>query len=87
MSIYKALVFKDIGAIKAHEFVGNAHSDMPAFMGIYAFIENKSNSVPDRANALRHMAVDGMGFDGADAGDGISDESYVEEYMKSRADE
>ncbi len=57
----KSMHFDNIDQIRAHRFVGNAYSDMPAFMAINYFVEDERYSVADRAEAIRHMTDYGMG--------------------------
>jgi hypothetical protein len=73
-----------LAAIIAHPFAGNFGSDRNAVMAVYKFVENESNTMPDRAAALRHLAVAAFGFDGEDAGQGVTDSDYIAEYMASR---
>lgn len=73
-----------IAAITAHQFSGHFAADSAAMQEVYAFVENESNTLADRAAALRYLAVKCFGFDGEDAGEGISDFDYVNQYMLAR---
>lgn len=73
-----------INTLIAHHFVGNFHSDQQAILAFGEFIDNPANSVQDRATALRYLAVNCYGFDGEDAGEGVTDETYVQLYMDMR---
>lgn len=73
-----------ISAIRAHQFVGNAHSDSLVFDAIDMFAADENNSVPERAEALRIMAKKGMGLEGNEAGDNVNDWALVQEFMEQR---
>jgi hypothetical protein len=53
---------KTIDEIRAHEFVGNAHSDSDIFAAIHDFAIDESQPVAHRAEALWIMADRGMGL-------------------------
>lgn len=72
------MIFKTLNEIKQHQFVGNHASDHEAFSAIELFVHDISNSVPDRAEALRDMGQRGMGFDREEH---ISDKQLVTDYM------
>jgi hypothetical protein len=80
----KKPIFNKIEAIRAHKFVGNAFSDMPAFFAICDFTDDVNHSVQDRVEALRIMARKGMGLSGEDAGDNLSDDVFLAEYELSK---
>ncbi len=71
-------MFDSIEQIKAHSFVGNAHSDMKAFMSIDAFVSSKQNTISQKAEALRIMSDKGMG---CSRDEHISDTDIVQEYL------
>lgn len=73
-----------LDAITSHQFIGNFHSDHQAIIDIHAFVDNESNSLADRATALRYLAVEGYGFAEEYAGQGVSDADFIAEYMSSR---
>lgn len=77
------IIFKEIEAIRAHEFVGNAFSDGPAFNAICQFVDD-DHTTAERAEALRIMARKGMGLSGEDAGDDLSDEDLWIQYELSK---
>jgi hypothetical protein len=74
----------NIAAILAHQFSGHFTADSAAMQEVYAFAENESNTIEDRASALRHLSVHCFGFDGQDAGIGVSDLEFVTQYMNAR---
>jgi len=67
-----------IEMIRAHRWCGNAWSDGPAFDSIHKFVIDESNSVADRAEALRIMGRDAMGLED----DGVSDAAAVARYLQ-----
>ncbi len=73
-----------LAAITAHQFSGHFTADSAAMQEIYAFAENESNTIADRAEALRHLSVHCFGFDGQDAGIGVPDQEFVDQYMNAR---
>jgi len=73
-----------IEAIYAHEWVGNAWSDGPAFASVAGFASDSSRPTVERAGALRCMARNGMGLTGDDAGDGLTDAELVLEFMQDQ---
>jgi len=75
--------FTNIDQVLAQTFVGVFSADQVMF-DIYAFVENESHSIADRAAALRHLGVHCFGFEGHDAGIGIPDQEFVDQYMLSR---
>lgn len=74
------IAFNTIQEIQNHEFVGNHYSDCNAFNAIDTFVQNASNSLSDRAEALRVMSDKGMGC-GRD--EHMSDEEVVRSYIDS----
>lgn len=70
--------FDNITEIQNHEFVGNHASDCEAFNAINAFAEDTSNSVSDRAEALRTMTDKGMGLGREEH---MNDEELVDFFM------
>jgi len=54
--------FKSIEEIRAHQFYGNHAFDHQAFQGIHRFVEDESNSLADRAEAIRIKCIRGMGM-------------------------
>lgn len=77
---------KTIGEILDHKFVGNHFSDAAAFDAIDDFVECKANSITDRAAAIRHMYVVGMGLKGEEACSQMSDEGIVSNHIEQRGD-
>jgi hypothetical protein len=73
-----------LAAIVAHQFSGHFSADSAAMQSVYAFAENESQPIADRADALRHLAVHGFGFDGQDAGENVPDQEFVDQYMNAR---
>lgn len=53
--------FKTIDEIKGHTFYGNHAFDHQAFEGIHRFVKDESNSVADRAEAIRIKSDKGCG--------------------------
>ena len=49
--------FANIEAIMAHKFYGAIVADQEAVDAMWAFAEDASNSMADRAKALRHVDV------------------------------
>lgn len=74
------ITFNTIQEIQNHEFVGNHYSDCNAFNAIDTFVQNVSNSLSDRAEALRVMSDKGMGCGRYEE---ISDEETVKQYIDS----
>lgn len=72
------MVFDSIEQIKAHQFVGNYHSDSEAFNAIETFVLKKGTSLADQAEALRVMGDKGMGI-GRD--EHMSDQELVDAYL------
>lgn len=70
-------------AIRAHVFVGNAFSDGPAFASITEFASTETNSVSERAEAIRIMGLKGMGLTEAEAGCDMSDQELVKVFIDS----
>ena len=68
----------NIETIRAHEWCGNAHSDAAAFASIQEFVRSNA-PLAERAAAVRIMAHRGMGLEGEDAGDDLSDEELLAE--------
>jgi hypothetical protein len=54
--------FANIEQIRKHRFVGNHYSDHAAFNAIESFVKSDSNSVKDKAEAIRIMSESGMGI-------------------------
>lgn len=71
--------FANIEAIKAHQFTGNHFSDHEAFNAIEVFVSDGSNTIADRAEAIRTMCHDGMGL-GRD--EDIADHKLVTTYLE-----
>jgi len=71
-------IFNTIQQITKHQFIGNAHSDMDAFMSIDAFVQDTNNSLSDRAESLRIMSDKGMSC-GRD--EQMSDSEIVQDYI------
>lgn len=57
----KIVKFSNIEEIKNHKFAGNHFFDCGSFTGIENFVLDGSNSIADRAEALRIMSDKGMG--------------------------
>lgn len=72
-----------IEEIRAHQFVGNHHSDSEAFNQIHSFVNNEANPIEQRAQALRHICHAGMGLQGEDACDHLNDAAIVLEYLQN----
>lgn len=72
--------FDNIEAVRKYSWAGNAHSDHDAMTAIDAFVANDTHSIADRAEALRIMGRDGMGLEGEDNGDDLTDEELVAEW-------
>ena len=70
--------FTTLAAVNAHSFIGIYSADSAAIAAVYAFVENESQSMSDRAAALRTLATNAFGFDGED------DQDYVTAYMNAR---
>lgn len=77
------LSLKSLAAIRQHPIAGNFHNDVDLINAIYSFVENKSNTIEDRAEALRHLASNILGLEGHDAGVGVADQEFVTQYMRS----
>ncbi len=71
-----------ISAIRTHQFVGNAHSDSLAFDAIDRYAADVDHTISERAEALRIMAHKGMGLEGEQAGDNLTDEQLVQQFME-----
>lgn len=69
-------------AIIAHNFIGNHHADSAAFGMVEKFAANAGNPLGQRAAVLRHQYHAGMGLVGSEAGDDLSDEQLVYEFLK-----
>lgn len=54
--------FKSIEEIRKYRFYGNHTCDHQAFRGIQRFAEDESNSLSDRAEAIRIKCDRGMGM-------------------------
>lgn len=54
--------FKTLDEIKGHTFLGNHAADHQAFQGIRRFVEDETNSLADRAEAIRIECDKGMGM-------------------------
>lgn len=74
--------FTSFAQIQQHEFVGNYYGDQDAFDAIEAFARDESKSVFERASALRVMYRTGMGLDGVDGGDLLSDADLLAEFIE-----
>ena len=72
-----------IEAIMAHQFVGNHASDSDAFQEIHRFVDNEANPINQRAKALRHICHAGMGLQGEEAYNHLSDAEIVLEYLQN----
>lgn len=70
-----------LAAILAWEFCGNAWSDGPAFKSIDDFVRDTTKSVNDRAEAITHMGLVGMGIARSEEEVQIGDEAYVYAYL------
>ena len=70
-------------AIIAHKYVGNFHSDANQMSLVSCFAARSSNPLPQRAAVIRHMAKEGMGLTGQQAGDNLTDLELVLEFMQS----
>lgn len=75
--------FQTLAQIQAHQFKGNHFADSAAFWAIEQFASDTGNSMHDRAEALREMALRGMGLTPTEAGSDQADEAFVAEYMQS----
>lgn len=71
--------FKTLEDIKQHEFNGCHFSDREVFDAIDVFVQDETNALEDRAEALRVMFEDGMGLDPDD----MTDQEMIDEYNKA----
>lgn len=78
------MLLHNIANLLAHTFHGNFAADSAAIVSFYAFVEDESQQIEHRAEALRYLATNAFGFDGEDAGIGIPDQELVDQYMQSR---
>lgn len=78
------MLLPNIANLLAHTFAGNFATDSAAIQSFYAFVEDESNPIGQRADALRYLAINAFGFDGEDAGENIVDQVYVDQYMADR---
>ena len=65
--------FLTLAEILAHKFVGQYGDFVQAFNAIDEFVDNKANTVEERAAALRHMYVNGMGCEQEVKEDNLTD--------------
>ena len=72
-------------AIMAHQYVGNFYSDSAQMDLVDKFAADNTQPIAHRADVLRHMAREGMGLTGPEAGDDLSDEELLLEFMADRA--
>lgn len=70
-------------AILAHKYVGNFYADSKQMGVVSAFAANTANPLAHRADVLRHMAREGMGLEGEQAGNNLTDLALVLEFMQS----
>lgn len=73
--------FETLAQIQTHKFVGNHFADSAAFAAIEQFACNCTNSISDRAQALREMGMRGMGLTRAEVDAGQSDCELVSDYI------
>jgi len=69
-----------LSQVKSHVWVGNAHSDLSAFMAIDKLVQDTTVTIEDRAESLRIMSDKGMGC-GRD--EQITDADLVQNYLDS----
>ena len=74
--------FSNIAEIQNHPWVGNAHSDGPAFLAADAFARDTANSMADRAEAIRTTSIRGMGLTMEDAPEmALPDDKLVQVFI------
>lgn len=71
-----------LSEIQRIQFSGVHAVDSQNMRKVYAFVADEANTVHDRAEALRHIAVKAMGLTGDDAGVGVSDEEFLNAYLR-----
>ena len=79
--------FTTISQITAHQFSGNFLQDSEAFDAISDFVKD-TNSIADSSAAIRHMYKEGMGLEGEEACDNLTDEELLADfYAQDDSDE
>jgi hypothetical protein len=74
-----------IQSIRAHVFIGNHASDSAAFRNITDFVQNSTNSISHRAEAIRIMGRNGMGLSDAEMGiECMSDAEQVAAFIAAQ---
>jgi hypothetical protein len=71
--------FDTLQQIQQHQWCGNHYHDVPAFNGVHTYVTNRSNTMDDRAEAIRIMSDRAMGCGRCEH---MANDELLEDYMQ-----